>query len=120
MLVLVIVFALFFTGLHEATARGLDDEALIARTKTCFVSQQEAGAVKAALEKFYLACGFFPDQLDQLLEPPSEQQDCRSGEKNAFLPATWVNKELLKKFTYTPFGYNDYELSTRLFWTQDQ
>ncbi len=85
-----------------------------------FVDRKEAEKVRDALGKYYEACGVFPDQLGRLLEPNTKQPDCPNGVPKALLEPTAVNKDTVSKLTYTPFGYQDYEVGLRLFWTRDE
>ncbi len=86
--------------------------------KSNYVDRKEAEKIRVALEQYYEACAVFPDQLDRLFEPASKQPDCPNGVK-ALLEPSAVNKDTVSKLVYTPFGYQDYELGMRLFWTRD-
>lgn len=140
MIVFAIVAFLIFVGTGDAEAAGLrpntsampsvrvatldpsnaesGEETLAARTQTNFVNQKEVKVVQVALEKFYVSCGYFPDQLDRLMDSQTAPQNCRSPLREPPLAPTAVHRDLISRLNYTPYGYDDYELSLRLVWTQ--
>ncbi len=91
----------------------------LSETKTQFVEQKDAGLIRDALGVFYSQCGFYPDQLDKLFEPTELQPSCLHGTKQAPLKPTPQNKNTIAQLSYTPFGYDDFELSIRLYWTRE-
>lgn len=90
-----------------------------AQTHSQFVEQAHAGLVRDALAVFYHECGFYPDTLDKLLRPTEQQPSCLHGTRQAPLADNPQNQDTLQKLTYMPFGYDDFELSIRLYWTRE-
>lgn len=91
----------------------------VVETKSQFVEQKDVGLVRDALAVFYQECGFYPDSLERLTQPTEKQASCLHGSKQAPLSDTARMQETLKKLIYMPYGYDDFELSVRLFWTRD-
>lgn len=92
----------------------------VVQTKSQFVEQKDAGLVRDAISVFYNECGFYPDELEKLLQPTEKQPSCLHGTKQAPLKNSTENRSIIEKLTYVPFGYDDFELSLKLFWTRDQ
>lgn len=135
MVVFAIVAFLIFVGVGDANAVTMPsnrnsametapnkplDEILAARTSTNFVPAKDVQRVRLALEKFYLSCGYFPDQLERLLDAQTAPQNCKTPLKEPALAATIANRDLISRLNYTPYGYDDYELSLRLVWTESR
>lgn len=89
------------------------------QTKSQFVEQQHAGLIRDALAVFYHECGFYPDTLDKLFQTTEQQPSCLHGTKQAPLANTPQNRDTIERLTYMPFGYDDFEISLRLFWTRE-
>lgn len=84
-----------------------------------WVDRAQADEVRVALDRYFAICGQYPDQLAQLFESTTKSQDCPSGTGEVPMKDTATNRDTVAKLTYMPFGYQDYELSVRLFWTRD-
>lgn len=87
--------------------------------KQQFVEQKDASLVRDALGVYYHDCGFYPDTLEKLFIPTKQQQICQHGTDIPPLASTPENKVTITKLTYVPFGYDDFELSVKLYWTRD-
>lgn len=106
--------------LIQATNTALEKAATpTVQTHSQFVEQAHAGLVRDALAVFYHECGFYPDALDKLMQPTEQQPSCLHGTKQAPLANTPQNRDTIEKLTYLPYGYDDFEISLRLYWTRD-
>jgi hypothetical protein len=83
-----------------------------------WVERKQIERIQLALHKYSADCGFFPEDLSKLLEPSTKERECRNPRKTATLKDTPENRETVERLIYIPYGYHDYELSMRLYWTQ--
>jgi hypothetical protein len=90
-----------------------------------WVEYKKVDQIRKSLARYYTECGFYPEDLTKLTEQTAHDKDCKSfGSKEARrwpppLPDTRENRETMEHLIYMPYGYHDYELSMRLFWTRD-
>lgn len=90
-----------------------------------WIERKQIDKVRKALQRYYTECGFYPEDLAKLFDLTANDKNCRSfGIKDAKrwpapLQDIRENREAVERLNYTPFGYHDYELSMRVFWTRD-
>jgi len=82
-----------------------------------WVDRDQVDQIRKSLDFYYTDCGHYPDNLEILFEPPKKPL-CHNEGGDPPLASNSTNRDTVSKLIYTPYGYQDYELSIRLFTTR--